>query len=337
MQKIKLIAPLLGVMLLTTLNAKIIEVNQLFNKTIVKVKQENVGAIKSFYGKTQLDETQTIDIVTRYDGFITKLNANKTYMNVKKGEALFSIYSDKVLSIQKELQVSKNINKKLYKSAVDKLVALDITGTELERIKKAKKTVKDITVRAPMNAIVMKKNINDGSAVKKGKLILQLANLEKLWVLADVYQKDLSFVKLGMPAKIYLDGFSSPIQSKVDYIYPVVEAKTKTVKVRFILDNSKLNYFPNMFANVKLQNSKRTMLTLPKTAVLNKGSKYYVFKPVSDSEFEPIEVEVNRISSSKYEIIEGLQANEEVINNALFLLDSDAVTNALYEEEDEDW
>ena len=79
------------------------------------------------------------------------------------------------------------------------------------------------------------------------------------------------------------------------------------------------------------------MLTLPKTAVLNKGSKFYVFKPISQKEFEPIEVEVNRISSNKYEILDGLQANEEVINNALFLLDSDALTNALYEEEDEDW
>ena len=141
-----------------------------------------------------------------------------------------------------------------------------------------------------------------------------------------------------MPAKIYIDGMKKTIRSKVDYIYPIVDPKNKTIQVRFIIDNKELKIYPNMFANVKIQTSKKEMLTLPKTAVLNKGKKYYVFKPVSNKEFEPIEVEATRISSSRYQIISGLQANEEVINNALFLLDSDAVTNALYEEgEDDDW
>jgi len=93
-----------------------------------------------------------------------------------------------------------------------------------------------------------------------------------------------------------------------------------------------------MFATVKIQTTKRAMLTLPKTAVLNKGSKFYVFKPISDREFEPVEIQVKRISSNTYQILDGLQVNDEVIHNALFLLDSDAVTNALYDTDtDDDW
>ena len=140
-----------------------------------------------------------------------------------------------------------------------------------------------------------------------------------------------------MPAKIYIDGISKTIKSKVDYIYPYIDPKTKKVKVRFLIENKNMKLYPNMFAKVKIQNTKKVMLTLPNTAVLNKGSKFYVFKPLSDKEFEPIEVEAKRISSSKYEILDGLEKGEDVINNALFLLDSDAVTNNLYEEDDDDW
>lgn len=323
--------------LISSLNAKIIEVDQLFNKTLTKVKEEKIGEIKDFYGKTKINEENVVDIVTRYDGFVTDIYADKMYMNIKKDDKLFSIYSDTVLSIQKELKVSKNVNKNLYKSSIEKLIALDIKGDELKKLEKSTKSNINISVRSPINAIVIKKNINKGSAVKKGKLLLQLANIEELWFEADIYQKDISFIKLGMPAKIYIDGISKTIKSKIDYIYPYIDPKTKKVKVRFLIENKNMKLYPNMFAKVKIQNTKKVMLTLPNTAVLNKGSKFYVFKPLSDKEFEPIEVEVKRISSNKYEILDGLEKGEDVINNALFLLDSDAVTNGLYEEDDDDW
>ena len=319
-------------------NAKIIEVTQLFNKSITTVKEVNRGILQSYYGNIQINEENTMDIVTRFDGFITNLNANKTYMPIKKDEVLFSIYSDKVQSIQEELKVTKRINNKLYKSVLDKLIALDINPIELKKIKNSKKSLQSINIYSPINAIVMKKNVNDKSAIKKGKTILELSNIEKLWFVAQVYQKDISSIKIGMNAKIYIEGMKTPIESKVEYIYPLVDKKTKTIQVRFVLDNQKMNIYPNMFGEVKIKTNKRTMLTLPKTAVLNKGSKFYVFKPISDKEFEPIVVEAKRISSNTYEIIDGLEVNDEVINNALFLLDSDAITNALYDTDtDDDW
>lgn len=329
---------LLFVLVSINLNAKIIEVEQLFNRKIVKVKEEALGLTKSFYGKTKIDESKVLDIVSRFDGFITKLNANKSYMYIKKEQALFSIYSDEVLSIQKEIQISKSINRSLYKSSLSKLKALDINKKEINKIKKSKISYDGIKVYSPINSIVLKKNINTSSAVKKGQLLLQLANIDKLWFIAKIYQKDLSFIKENMSAKIYIDGISNNINSKVDFIYPTVDEKTKTVDVRFIIENKELKIYPNMFASVKLKTSNKTRLTLPKTAVLTKGENNYVFKPVSKKEFEPVKVEVKRISSSKYEILDGLDKNDEVINNALFLLDSDAVTNALYETgEDDDW
>lgn len=320
------------------LNAQIIEVSQVFNKKLVKVQKEQIGTLKSFYGRTALNETKIYDIVTRFDGYITKLYANEQYKTIKKASPLFTIYSNEVSSIQEELQIAKKFNKSLVNSNIEKLKSLDINSSMIKKIKSSKKVLKDISFYSPMNSIVLQKNINKGSFVKKGKLLLQLVSLDELWFIASVYQKDLSFIKKDMKAKIYIDGVKNPIESKVDIIYPTVDMKTKTVDVRFIIANKDLKLYPNMFAKVKIKSVEKQMLTLPKTAVLRKGDKFYVFQNLSKTEFEPIEIEAKRLSSSKYEILSGLEEGQIVINNALFLLDSDAVTNGLYSsDDDEDW
>lgn len=328
----------LSIFIFTSLNAKIIEVEQQFNRKIVEVKQEDISTTKNFYGKMAIDESKVVDVVTRFDGFITNLNANKTFMKIDKDEELFQVYSDEIHSIQKELKVSKRVNKALYLSTLEKLKALAIHKKELVKIKKSKLTYKGVKVYSPINAIVLQKNINNKGAIKKGNLLLQLANIEKLWFIANIYQKDLAFLKKQMQSLIYVDGFSTPIKTKLDYIYPNVDEKDKSVNVRFIVDNKNLKFYPNMFGTVKLKATQKTMLTLPKTAVLAKESDYYVFKPISKKEFEPVKIEAKRLSSHKYEILDGLQEGDKVINNALFLLDSDAVTNALYDSNtDDEW
>ena len=337
MLKIKILLSIVGFVIAMNASSKIIEVNQLFNKTLISVKEENISTKKNFYGNIEINEEETIDIVTRYNGFITNLYANKTYMKVKKDDLLFSVYSNEIVSVQEELQISKKINNELYKSSLDKLISLDVHKNEINRIKNSKRILKNINVFSPINAIVMKKNVNNKSAIKKGNTILQLSNIEKLWFVAEIYQKDFNYITLDMSGNIYIDGIKKPIVSFVDYIYPIVDPKTKTFKVRFLIENKNLNIFPNMFAQLVLQTEKKIRLTLPNTAVLNKGNKYYVFKPISDMEFKPVEIKASRISSKKYEIFKGVKANEKVINNALFLLDSDAITNALYETEDDDW
>ncbi|RXK12728.1 cation transporter [Halarcobacter mediterraneus] len=320
------------------LNAEILEVKQLFNRKLVKVQKEQIGALKSFYGRLAFDESLTFDVVSRFDGYITKLDANKLYSRVKKDEALFSIYSDEVSSIIQEINIAKKFNKNLVKSNVNKLKALAVNKKEIERIKKGKEEISDISFYSPFDSVVIKKEINNGSFVKKGSLLLQLASLEKLWVIASVYQKDLSFVKKGLKAKVYIDGFDEAVISRVDYIYPTIDETNKSVDVRFLIDNEDLKYSPNMFAKVDIKQIKEEILTLPKTAVLQKGSKYYVFQYLSKTEYEPIEVTAKRISSNKYEILEGIQEGQRVINNALFLLDSDAITNGLYSSDDDgDW
>lgn len=334
---------MIKILILTTLllsgflQAQILDAKQIFNKKTTKVIKEEVSINKSFYGITKIDESSLSDVVSRFDGYITKLNANKKYMTIKKGGPLYSIYSQEILSIQNELQVAKNFNQNIYQSTLGRLDNLDISKTNQQKIKDGKINSNGLVVTSSMNAILMEKSINQSSAVSKGTTLLQLASLDKIWFVASVYQSDLEFIKKDSEALINIDGINQKIKSKVDFIYPIFDEKTKTVDVRFILENEDLKLFPSMFGKVDINVKRNVMLTLPKTAVLKKTDKFYVFKPLENGEFEPVKIEAKRISSNKYEILGGLNENDEVINNALFLLDSDALTNALYESDKEDW
>ena len=325
------------ILIAITLNSNPIDTKQLFNIEKVKVKKESFKESKEFYGITKLNESKTIDIVSRFDGYITKLDANKRYMSIKKDMPLYSIYSDDILSIQSELQIAKNFNKNIYNSTLLRLDNLAISKSEQQKIKNAKIKSNGIIVKSPINGILLEKNINNLSAVKKGTSLLQLASLDKIWFITSVYQSDLSYIKKDMQAQIIIDGINQIINSKIDFIYPTFDEKTKTVDIRFVLDNPSLKLVPSMFGKANITVRKDLMLTLPKTAVLKKADSYYVFKPISNSEFEPVKINTKRVASNKYEILSGLEVGDEVINNALFLLDSDAITNALYESDDEDW
>lgn len=318
-------------------NAEILDAKQLFNKKITKVKKEEILLSKSFYGITKIDESSTFDIVSRFDGYITNLNANKSYMTIKKGEPLYSIYSSDILSIQNELQISKELNQNIYQSTLLKLDNLDIPKESQEKIKNGKLNNNGLVVTSPTNGILLQKNINNKSSVSKGTTLLQIASLDKIWFMASVYQEDLAFIKKDKQATIYIDGLNTSFNTKVDFIYPIFDDKSKTVDVRFILDNKELNLLPSMFGKVDIIDKQKQLLTLPKTAVLKKSDSFYVFKYVSNDEFKPVKIEAKRINSNKYEIISGLNENDEVIDNALFLLDSDALTNSLYESDNEDW
>ncbi|WP_323588451.1 efflux RND transporter periplasmic adaptor subunit [Aliarcobacter butzleri] len=318
-------------------NAEILDAKQLFNKKITKVKKEEILLSKSFYGITKIDESSTFDIVSRFDGYITNLNANKSYMTIKKGEPLYSIYSSEILSIQNELQISKELNQNIYQSTLLKLDNLDISKESQEKIKSGKLNNNGLVVTSPTNGILLQKNINNKSSVSKGITLLQIASLDKIWFIASVYQEDLAFIKKDKQATIYIDGLNTSFNTKVDFIYPIFDDKSKTVDVRFILDNKELNLLPSMFGKVDIIDKQKELLTLPKTAVLKKSDSFYVFKYVSNDEFKPVKIEAKRINSNKYEIISGLNENDEVIDNALFLLDSDALTNSLYESDNEDW
>jgi len=311
------------------LNAKPLEVKQLFNKKITTVKKETISIKKSFYAVTKFDESKIYDITLRFSGYIEKLYANKNYAYIRKGDKLFAIYSDKIANIYEELKLAKKYNQKSSVNALYKKLTL----------LNAPKSINSdytITLKSHINGYIVDKKINQGSFLAKGKVAFKIANLNKIWVIAKVYQHDLSEVKVGQKAIVSIEGVGK-FNTKVDYIYPFMNTKSKTIDVRLEIDNSNLKIYPNLFAKVNIEIVKDTMLILPKSAVLTKGKKHYVFIPLKDGSFEPKEIKAIRIDSKRFKIVSGLKEGDKVIDNALFLLDSDAITNGLYDSDDEDW
>jgi len=317
----------LFLVLFSFIDAKVLEVKQLFNKKIVKVVKKEVGITKKLYASTKIDESRVYDLTLRFSGFVEKLYANKSFLEVKKGDELFSIYSDAISNIYEELKISKNpiIKKSLQKK-------LKLLGVNSQ--------IKDdytVSVFSPYNGYIIEKKINQGSFLKSGQVALKIADFSTIWVIAKAYQSDIGKFKVGDEVVVKVDSVGR-FKAKIDYIYPTLNPKTKTFDVRVVLQNKNKRVIPNLFATVFVLTKKKTMLTLPKSAVLTKGEKRYVFVPLKNGEFEPKEVKARRIDSKTYEILSGVKEGDRVIDDALFMLDSDAITNALYDnDDDEDW
>ncbi len=310
--------------------AEILEVKQLFNKKIISVKSVQKAKEKIFYATTRYDESKIVDVTLRFSGFVEKIYADKVLMSVDQGQKLFRIYSDTLSEIKAEMDLAKQMRQKsIVKNLQKKLHLLKVGAT----------ISKDYTVevRAPLSGVILEKSINEGSYIKKGALLYQIADSSQMWVVMQVYQKDIDFIKKGMDATIMIEGVGS-FDAKVDFIYPSMDAKTKKIDVRLVVANPKGVIYPNLFAKVLLKGTPQPMLTLPKSAILTKGAKHFVFKPLEGGEFEPLEVVAKRIDAETYEITKGLKAGDKVIDRALFMLDADAFTNGLYEnDDDEDW
>lgn len=306
----------------TALFSKVLEAKQLFNKRVITVTKKSINYKKSYYGDIKYDESKIYDIALRFNGFVEKLYLTKSFSKVKKGDKLLSIYSDEVVSLLKEAKFLKK------DSTINKLKNLDIPKSEYK---------KDgvIDIYSKYSGIVLKKEINQGSFIKKGQTLFKIADTSTLWVIAKVYQEDLKDIKLSQKAKIYIDGYKK-LNSKVDFIYPELDSKGRVAKVRFVIKNRDGDIYPNMFAKVKIAFNSKDALTIPKSAVFTKGKKHYVFLD-RGSEYEPKEIKARRIDTKEFEVISGLKEGDRVIDRVMFMLDSDAITNGLYEDDDDDW
>lgn len=323
---------LMVLFVVNTIDAKILDATQLFNKKLVKVEKKEINLTKSFYGDVVVPENAIKDINIRFDGYVGIVKENKTYAYVQKNEKLFDVYSDEVNLAMNEFLFS---HKNLRKNYMAKFKSFGVNQKVIENLQKTKMVKEYINVYSPYDGFIITKSINDGSFAQKGKTLFQIANFEKLWVMAKVYQKDIHTIEKEMKAKVFIEGFGT-MNTKVDFIYPTVDPKDKTVKVRLQIENQDLKIYPNMFAKITINIVNKNMLVLPKTAVLTKADKYFVFIP-KGKEFEPKEITANRINSEQFEVI-GLNENDVVIDKAAFLLDSDAITNGLYNSsDDDDW
>ncbi|HEV2721165.1 MAG TPA: efflux RND transporter periplasmic adaptor subunit [Thermoanaerobaculia bacterium] len=279
-------------------------------------------------GRVAADETRLYKVTAKFDGYIETLYVNVTGQTIRKGQPLFSVYSPDLLASQQEYLLALRAAKQspsLLEAARQRLLLWDITPAEIRELERSGSARKSLTIYAPASGVVMTKTAVEGAKVTAGEPLFEIANLDRVWMQADVYESDLPFVRAGAPATATLSYIPGRTWSgRVTFIAPTVDPMTRTVKVRTELDNADGALKPDMFGDVVIEQPARQVIAVPHSAVLQTGTRALVYVAKADGTFEPRDVAVGTKSGDLREIREGLRAGERVVTEANFLVDSES-------------
>jgi len=306
------------------------------------VQRKDLSRTIRTVGTVAYQEPKQYSINTKISGWIEKLYVNETGQQVKKGQRLLEIYSPELVSAQEEFLLALKNRDALAKSAFPKIAESgrqlleasrrrlqlwDISEQQIERLERTRKVEKTLALYAPEKGIVSMKMVQEGQFVKSGMDLLTISDISKVWVMADIYEYELPWVRVGQQAEIILPFVGSKrVTGKLGYLYPYVEPKTRTVKARIELDNPNFELKPDMYVNVHLQTSPvENALTIPAEAVLHSGEKETVFVALGKGKFEPRQVKTGvQDDQGNLQITQGLLDGERVVTSAQFMLDSES-------------
>jgi membrane fusion protein, copper/silver efflux system len=293
-------------------------------------------------GLVNYEESRQYAVNSKVSGWIEKLHVNETGATVKKGDPLLDIYSPQLVSAQEEFLLAlKNVasaeksgssslaerSGRLYESSRKRLKLWDISDWQINRLEKSGKVKKTLTLYSSYDGIVSAKMAYEGMFAKPGMELFQISDISRVWVFADIYEYELPWIEVGQEAEIILPFVGQKkIKARIDYLYPYVEPRTRTVKARLDLKNVEFELKPDMFVNVRLKSrTVRNVLTVPGEAVLRSGEKETVFIALDEGKFEPREVITGLQSEDgAIEITQGLFEGEKVVTSAQFMLDSES-------------
>lgn len=288
------------------------------------VERRAIGKTIRTSARIAADETRLAKVTTKFDGYIQKLYVDFTGQPVRRGQPLFTIYSPDLLSAQQEylLALRSSVHVPgLLEAARDRLRLWDISDAEIRALEKSGTPKTSLTIHSPAAGVVTSKTAVAGARAMAGEPLYEIANLERVWALADVYESELPFVKLGAPAVVTVNGATFP--GRVAFIAPVVEEATRTVKVRIEIDNRNGALKPDMFADATIVEPQRQALVVPASAVLQTGTRNVVFV-VNGTAIESRDVEIGSRDASYIEIRKGVTEGEKVATQANFLIDSES-------------
>ena len=283
-------------------------------------------------GTIDYNETALADVTTKFKGWIEKLDVDATGQLVHRGEPLFEIYSPELYSAEAEYLATLNSANDsgaslLREAALDKLKFFDISDAQIAELDKNRTAKKTLEILAPADGFVIEKDVVQGQMVDAGMKLYRLADLGIVWVFAQVYEQDLPYVQLGQEATVKLSSLPDrEFRGRVTYVYPNVDEKTRTARVRLEFENPGYFLKPGMFVSVQiLSELEPSVLLVPDSAVLRSGEKNMVFVALPGGKFDPRTVALGpEAENDMYEVVSGLQAGERVVTSGQFMLDSES-------------
>ena len=310
-------------------------------RTATVVERDLYQEIRTI-GRVDYDETKVSHVHTKFTGWIEKTLVNTTGQRVNKGDVLVEVYSPDLVSAQEEyldsylkLMQAQRENKTAAISNLTSLLAstrkrleyFDIPTDQIELLEQTQEVRKTLAIRSPFKGIVERKHALDGMEVKPGMALYTISDLSKVWVYADLFEYELPWIKTGQSAKMTLSyAPGKKFDGEVQYIYPYLDEKTRTIKIRLAFDNPNNDLKPGMYTNVVIQSAPVIKaIAVPSEAVMFSGERNLVFVALGKGRFAPRDVTIGVESGDNYyQIIEGIDAGEEVVTSAQFLLDSES-------------
>lgn len=282
-------------------------------------------------GYIAFDESQLWQINSRVSGWVQKLNINAIGEKVQKGDVLFTLYSPELVRAQEELLNAKRIGKAvLVQGAKERLASLGVDNNQINAVLRNRKSVKNIAIKAPADGIITSLNVRTGAYLSPAQSVISGGSLDNIWVDAEVFERQSNWIKAGTTADMTLDALPGKHwQGKVDYVYPILDPNTRTLRVRLKFANANGALKPNMFANITLMpQSNNKVLIVPNQAVIRSAGMSRVVLALGDGKFRSTRVETGRESGNQIEIVNGLNPNDTIVTSSHFLLDSESSLSA---------
>ena len=282
-------------------------------------------------GYVDYDESKVSHIHLRTEGWIEELAVESEGERVKKGDFLFDVYSPKLVNAQEELVTALSTgNKGLIRATKNRLSALGISSSQIKKLQQDKKVKQRISIYAPQDGVVSDLPVREGMFVKPSKKVMTLGDLSSVWLLAEVFERQSEWVEVGQTAEVSLSYIPGKIwQGEVEYIYPSLDPKTRTLKVRLRFENPGERLKPNMYANVKIYGgAKENTIVIPIEGLIRTGRDERVIIDLGEGKFEARDVTAGIESGNYVEILDGVNDGDKIVTSGQFLIDSEASMRA---------
>lgn len=278
-------------------------------------------------GYVQYSEDDMAHVHPRVEGWIEKLYVKAEGEPVEQGKPLYTLYSPTLVNAQDELILALNRgNERLVNAAKERLAALNVPASLIRQITKTRKLQRTLTVYAPTSGVIDNLNVREGMFIKPGDRVLSIAALDEVWVIGEVFERQLSAVASDNRVVMTLDYLPGrQWTGKVDYVYPEVNPKTRTARVRMRFDNADGTLLPGMFAELNIQGARTSrQLLVPRESVIRTGQTDRLVLALDGGAFKSVTVKVGRVGEKYAEILEGVMSGDEVVTSAQFLIDSES-------------
>jgi membrane fusion protein, copper/silver efflux system len=276
------------------------------------------------FASLQFDERKQYVVAPRFGGWIEKLLVSATGDVVQRGQTLFEVYSPELNVLQQEYLVARGVQGR-QEVADNRLRNLDYPPAEFDKLRRGEAPPRVIGIPAPASGTVVEKMAIEGARFQPGDVLFRIVDTSTMWVMADVYEQDLAFVKVGDPAKVTVNAWPDrPIAGKVAFIYPSVGAKNRTARLRIEVANADGLLRADMAATAEIMTPLGNSIAVPESAVIDSGLRQVVLVERGEGRYEPRRIELGAHAGGYVQVRDGLKAGEKVVTSATFLIDAES-------------